>query len=462
MNTNIACIRLGNIHVVPVTCPKLACEFLRKHDSVFAFRPITVASQSISRGFLTVGFQPWVDEQWKKMRKLMVSEIISSKRLRWLHDKRIEEADNLVRYVYNQCSNNIGGGAVLDARVLGWQYCGNVVRRFLFNKRYFGKGRADGGPGVEEEEHIDAVFTALSFLFAFCISDYLPWLRWLDLDGHQRMVKEALEVFNKYHDPVIDERLQELRDGKDGWHDLKREPQDLLDVFILLKDDKGKPLLSTEEIRAQAVELFLAAVDNPANTLEWTLAEMINQPEILQKAIEEIDRVVGKERLVQESDFHKLNYVKACARESFRLHPLSAFNLPHVSNYDTTIAGYLIPKGSYVLLSRIGLGRNPKVWDEPFKFKPERHLKDGSDVDLVEPELRFISFSTGKRGCVGTGLGSAMTIMLLARLLQGFSWEVPPGESSINLAESTHSLFLAQPLRALAKPRLPSHVYPAN
>ncbi|KAJ4978324.1 hypothetical protein NE237_009104 [Protea cynaroides] len=75
---------------------------------------------------------------------------------------------------------------------------------------------------------------------------YLPWLRRLDLDGHQRIVKEALWVFNKYHDPVIDERLQELRDGKEGWHDLKREPQDLLDVLILLKDDKGKPLLSTE------------------------------------------------------------------------------------------------------------------------------------------------------------------------------------------------------------------------
>ncbi|KAJ4978718.1 hypothetical protein NE237_009498 [Protea cynaroides] len=166
-------------------------------------------------------------------------------------------------------------------------------------------------------------------------------------------------------------------------------------------------------------ELFLAAVDNPTNTLEWTLAEMINQPGILQKAIEEIDRVVGKERLIQESDFNKLNYGKACARESFRLHPLSAFNLPHVSNCDTTVAGYFIPKGSHVLLSRIGLGRNPEVWDEPLKFKPERHVKDGSNLDLVEPELRFISFSTGKRGCMGAGLGSAMTIMLLASFCKG-------------------------------------------
>ncbi|GLU15947.1 hypothetical protein SLE2022_323980 [Rubroshorea leprosula] len=143
---------------------------------------------------------------------------------------------------------------------------------------------------------------------------------------------------------------------------------------------------------------MVASVDNPSNAMEWTLAEMLNQPEILQKAVEELDRVVGKDRLVEESDLLKLNYIKACAREAFRLHPMAPFNVPHVSTSDTTIAGYFIPKGSRVLLSRMGLGRNPKVWEEPLKFMPERHLKnDGSVVTLTEPELRFISFSAGGR-----------------------------------------------------------------
>ena len=133
-------------------------------------------------------------------------------------------------------------------------------------------------------------------------------------------------------------------------------------------------------------EIMLATVDNPSNAVEWALAEMINQPEILEKAIEELDRVVGKERLVQESDFSQLNYIKACAREAFRLHPIAPFNVPHVSISDTTVANYFIPKGSHVLLSRLGLGRNPKAWpDETLKFKPERHLKeDGSEVVLTE------------------------------------------------------------------------------
>lgn len=214
---------------------------------------------------------------------------------------------------------------------------------------------------------------------------------------------------------------------------------------------------------------MLASVDNPSNCVEWTLAEMINQPELLQKALEEIDRVVGKKRWVQESDIPHLNYVKACAREGFRLHPIAPFNMSHLSMQDTTVAGYFIPKGSHVLLSRYGLGRNPRVWKDPLKFKPDRHLKkeDGSSmandqaVELAEHELRFISFSTGRRGCMGVGLGSAMTVMLLARLLQGFSWSLPPNQVEIDLSESKDELFMAKPLRAHAIPRLATSLYPA-
>lgn len=205
---------------------------------------------------------------------------------------------------------------------------------------------------------------------------------------------------------------------------------------------------------------MVAAVDNPSNACEWAFAEMLNQPEILEKATEELDRVVGKERLVQESDFAHLNYVKACAREAFRLHPVAPFNVPHVSATDTTVANYCIPKGSYVLLSRLGLGRNPKVWDEPLKFKPERHLNEMEKVVLTENNLRFISFSTGKRGCIGVTLGTSMTTMLFARLLQAFTWSLPPRQSSIDLTIAEDSMALAKPMFALAKPRLLPQLYP--
>ncbi|XP_068661119.1 tryptophan N-monooxygenase CYP79A68-like [Aristolochia californica] len=450
MNTNIACVRLGNVHVVPVTCPEIAREFLKKQDAIFASRPLIMGTEYSSRGYLPIAVTPWGD-QWKKMRRVVASEIMSPARLRWLHDKRTEEADNLVRYVYSQCKSS-EEGAVVDVREVVRQYSGNVIRKMMFNKRYFGKGREDGGPGMEEVEHVDALFTVLSHVYAFCVSDYMPCLRWLDLNGHEKTMKKAIQIVNKYHDKVIGQRIKDWRIG------LEKEPEDLLDVLISVKDCSGKPLLTTEEIKAQTADLIYAAVDNPSNAVEWALAEMLNEPDMLRKAVEEVDRVVGKDRLVQESDFLQLNYVKACAREAFRLHPIAPFNLPHVSSCDATVAGYFIPKGTHVLLSRIGLGRNPKVWDDPLKFRPERHM-GSAEVDLLETELRFISFSTGRRGCMGAPLGTAMTVMLLARLLQGFNWSVPAGTSSIDLSESPNDLFLAKALLAQTKPRLAAHLY---
>ncbi|VAH24512.1 unnamed protein product [Triticum turgidum subsp. durum] len=126
---------------------------------------------------------------------------------------------------------------------------------------------------------------------------------------------------------------------------------------------------------------------------------------------------------------------------------------------DTTIAGYTIPKDSHVILSRMGLGRNPKIWNEPLDFQPERHLNT-ANVLLSEPGLRFISFSSGRRGCPGISLGTSVTVMLFARMLQGFTWTKPLGVDRISLQESnTGALALAEPLILQAKPRLAAHLY---
>ncbi|KAK0577928.1 hypothetical protein LWI29_002454 [Acer saccharum] len=441
MNTDIACIRFGNVHVIPVTCPEISREFLRKQDALFTSRPISMSTEMTSKGYLSTILVP-SGEQWKKMRRIVSTHVVSPAKHRWFHMKRIEEADHLVRYVYEQCKNvSESGGGLVKVRVAAQQYCGNVIRKMVFNKRFFGEGSEDGGPGLEEEEHIDALFKVLAYIYSFCVSDYVPYLRGVvDLDGHEKVMKENIGIIDRYHDPIIEERILELRDHH-GLIKKEVDHEDLLDVFITLKDEDGNPLLSTEEIKAQII------------------------PKILEKAIEELDRVVGKERLVQESDFSQLNYIKACAREAFRLHPIAPFNVPHVARSDTTVANYFIPKGSHVLLSRSGLGRNPKAWpDETLKFKPERHLKDddGSEVVLTENDLRFISFSTGRRGCIGVTLGTSMTVMLFARLLQGFTWTAPPNESKIDLSEAEDSLALAKPLIAVAKPRLAKHVYPAE
>ncbi|OMO86514.1 Cytochrome P450 [Corchorus capsularis] len=117
----------------------------------------------------------------------------------------------------------------------------------VFNTRYSGEGKEDGGPGVEEEEHVQALFTMLAHLYSFCISDNMPWMRGLDLEGHEKNLKEATRVIAMYHDPIIHERIKQWREGK------KEQPEDLLDVLVSLKDDNGDSLLSAEVIKAQII-----------------------------------------------------------------------------------------------------------------------------------------------------------------------------------------------------------------
>ncbi|KAK9167937.1 hypothetical protein Syun_000077 [Stephania yunnanensis] len=451
----IACIRLGNVHVIAVTSPEIAREFLKTHDAVFASRPTTMANHYASRGFLQVFATP-MGPQWKKMRRVLVSAVLNPATLQWLLPKRVEEADNLVSRIYKQCCTCVHEGKMINVRNVAWQYGGNVLKSMVFNKRSF------NGDGSEEEdqEYVEAIRTALSLINAFCVSDYMPCLRWLDLDGHEKMMKQAVDTVDKYHDPLIDERIKSWRSITNDHISTRKPHQDLLDVLISLEDDHGRPALSSEEIKAEVLELAMAGFDNPANAAEWALAEIVNQPHILKRAVDEIDRVVGKNRLVQQRDLSQLNYVRACAREAFRLHPVATFIIPHVSLSDVTVSGYFIPKGSHVLLSRLGLGRNPEAWDEPLKFRPYRHLNTGSQlpVQLTEPDLRFISFSTGRRGCPAAELGTEMTMMLLSRLLQGFNWSVPRGTLLLDHLQSKDALS-SPPLILHARPRLSALVY---
>ena len=245
MNTEIACIRLGNVHVIPVTCPNIACELLRKQDAAFASRPISMSTDLVSSGYLTTALVPF-GEQLKKMKKIISNNLVSPLRHQWLQDKRNEEADNLMFDVYNKFKNVKDCGLV-NVRTAAQHYCGNVIKKLIFNTRYIGDRRKDGGPGFEEVEHLDAIFTLLNYVYAFCVSDYMPCLRGLDLDGHESKVKKAMRIVNKYHDPLIEERIKQWNDG------LKTEEEDLLDVLISLKDANNNPLLASEEIKAQII-----------------------------------------------------------------------------------------------------------------------------------------------------------------------------------------------------------------
>ncbi|KAL0383721.1 UNVERIFIED_CONTAM: cytochrome [Sesamum calycinum] len=174
-------------------------------------------------------------------------------------------------------------------------------------------------------------------------------------------------------------------------------------------------------------DLFIGGTDTSALSLEWGLSELINHPNVLRRAVQEIDSVVGKDRIVQESDLPRLPYLQAIVKETLRLHPPAPL-IPRESTEDSTISGYHIPANTRLFVSIWAVGRDPKYWEDALEFKPERFLQeDGSvkgQLDVRGQNYHFLPFGTGRRGCPGTTLTLLLVQTALAAMIQCFDWKV--------------------------------------
>ena len=153
-------------------------------------------------------------------------------------------------------------------------------------------------------------------------------------------------------------------------------------------------------------------------TLEWALTELINHPEMLRKAQEEVDRVVGKERLVEEADIAGMPYIQAVIRETLRLHPAAVFS-GRQCREDVNIFGYHIAAGTNVFINIWSLGKDSEQWEDPLEFRPQRFAKGGEELQ----QLRMLPFGGGRRICPGGGLAMQVVQTTLAALLQCFEWK---------------------------------------
>lgn len=111
-----------------------------------------------------------------------------------------------------------------------------------------------------------------------------------------------------------------------------------------------------------------AGIDTTAVAVEWAMVELIKNPRVQQKAQEELDRVVGREQVMTESDFSDLPYLQCVAKEALRLHPPTPLTLPHRATSNVKIDGYDVPKGSNFFVNVWAVGRDPTAWKKPDEF----------------------------------------------------------------------------------------------
>ncbi|MCO5558536.1 hypothetical protein L7F22_012121 [Adiantum nelumboides] len=443
-------LKLGSVNIVTTFHPELIKEMICNKDEIFANRPQTIGVQHLAYGGRDIALAPY-GPHWKNMRRICMEYLLTTRRLESYQKHRTEEA----KFMVHQIMENVKEGKRIMVRDVLGSFSMNIMTQMLLSKRFFGS--KDAGP-EQSAEFLHITHQVFWLLGLFNIADYLPFLRWFDLQGYEQLMRQVEKRMDAFHSKILHEhRLEhELRGDRP-----RDRPDDFVDILLTLPGHNGEDHLDDIEMKALIQDMIAAAIDTSSVTSEWAMSEIMRNPDILKRAQEELDRVVGQQRNVEEADLVHLSYLRSIVKETFRLHPPGPFLITHEALKDTEVAGYHIPKKTQLFVNTYALGRSPDLWtDKVEQFWPDRWIEE--QVEIRDEKFRILPFSAGRRRCPGAPLGQCMVLLALATLLHSFDWSLPPPlkPENLNMAEAFGlTLPRAEPLVAMAKPRLPLHIY---
>ncbi|OMO95974.1 Cytochrome P450 [Corchorus capsularis] len=251
----------------------------------------------------------------------------------------------------------------------------------------------------------------------------------------------------------------------------KKAKEEKIDDYVLayvdtlfdleLPDEKRK--LDEGEIVSLASEFLNSGTDTTSTALQWIMANLVKYPNVQDKLFLEIKGVMGKtgEEEIKEEDLQKIPYLKAVILEGLRRHPPGHFLLPHRATDDTNLGGFLVPKDGTINFMVADIGRDPKVWEDPMEFKPERFLRnyndDCSSMEVFDitgrREIKMMPFGAGRRICPALGLAVFHLEYFVANLVWKFEWKAMEGDE-ISLEEKQEfTTVMKTPLQAYISPR---------
>ncbi|XP_007939911.1 cytochrome P450 2D17-like [Orycteropus afer afer] len=223
---------------------------------------------------------------------------------------------------------------------------------------------------------------------------------------------------------LIHEMVAEHRETRDA----AQPPRDLTDAFLdEVEKAKGNPESSfTEEnLLLVVADLFFAGLVTTSTTLVWALLLMLLHPDVQRRVQEEIDEVIGQVRPPEMEDQARMPFTTAVVHEVQRFGDVVPLGVPHMTSRDTEVQGFLIPKGTTLIINLSSLLKDEAVWEQPFRFHPEHFLD--AQGRFVKPEA-FMPFSAGRRLCLGEPLARMELFLFFTCLLQRFSFSVPAGQ----------------------------------
>ncbi|CAM6086680.1 unnamed protein product [Calypogeia fissa] len=437
-------LKLGSYTAVVATSSKMAKEILKTQNHYFCSRPESAAGDIMNYHRMNVVWAPY-GEHLRAVRKICQTELLSNKRITSFTNTREEE---VLSSVLSMLEASKDGTVPIVLEEWMSQLSTNNVSRMLFGKSFFGRNTE---PFTGKKEFMEVVRGVFRLSGIFVVGDFIPALKVFDIGGHEAKMRELALKADKFYTRILEEHRCSTSNISASTKDQTHKQADFLDTLLALP---LKDALSETTMKALMADLISAGTDTSANQVCWTFAELMRHPTILKKAVAELDMVVGRDRLLRESDIANLEYLQAIVKESFRLHPVAVL-LPYESTQSTFIDGYHIPAKARIFVNNYAISRSEENWEKPLEFMPERFLVSTRDVKGQDFEM--MPFGSGRRSCIGMNLGLLMVQLTVAQMLHVCNWSLPPGmePEDVDIAEDAGiSVPMKFPLTLIPTPRL--------
>jgi cytochrome P450 len=269
---------------------------------------------------------------------------------------------------------------------------------------------------TDEADEIGQAMTTVTQLFNFLLLPFSELLEKLPIP-HSRRFHRARDTFNSVIFSMIDERR---RTGEDKG--------DLLSMLLHARDEDNSGVMTDQQIRDEALTLFLAGHETTANALTWTWMLLSQNPEKAEKLHEELNAVLGG-RMPNFEDLPRLAYAERVIAESMRLYP-PAWTVGRLAVEDHEFGGFRVPKGALILASQWVMHHDKRFWTDAEAFLPERW--ESLSVKEASQSFNYFPFGAGIRRCIGEGFAWAEAVLLLSTIAQNWRLQLVP-EQKIGL-----------------------------
>ncbi|KAL4601182.1 hypothetical protein ACB092_11G253900 [Castanea dentata] len=379
-------LRLGASRCLSISTASMATEIFKTNDLVFAKRPSFAFVDKLPYKNYGIFVAPYGD-CWRFFKMLCKNELLSARQVEKSRDIRREEMIRFLHKVLEIAKKK----QVLD------------MSSELMNVRCSVEN--------DDAERIRQLVKETTEVSAkVSIGDVLGPLRFLAFWFYG---KQAIDVILRY-DEILERVLKQHEENPNI------ENEDFVDILLkVYRDDKAEFKINRTHLKAFLLDLFFAGTSTSAEAMQWTIAELINHPDVFNKVREEIKVVVDSSRLVEDSDIPSLPYLRAVVKEVLRLHPPGPI-IMRECRQECKIKDFDILEKTMVAINVYTILRDANVWNCPNDFCPERFLVSFEKEDV----MKYIPFGAGRRVCPGSKLALSLVHTTIAAMVQCFDWKV--------------------------------------